>query len=188
MMALFRVIQKEYWMKKKDSTEKYTSRKILILNETIIISRNGLLLCVQFVFTNLNNSLLFLVALRELSRELRVINYNLRKFSAWQTNHSGERGLAVVPWRLISSGVRMGEIRDLQCSPLVPCTSELLKWNSVKIYELALLIFEYKSSKPKKIPFLFKELTQCSWQRGVNLKPIALHLLKAWRRSNWNHS
>ena len=27
-----------------------------------------------------------------------------------------------------------------------------------------------------------------SWQRGVNLKHIALHLLKAWGRSNWNHS
>ena len=35
--------------------------------------------CVQFVFTTSNNSLLFLVPLRELSRELRVINYNLRK-------------------------------------------------------------------------------------------------------------
>ena len=43
------------------------------------VSRNGLLLCVQFVFTALNNSLLFLVPLRELSQELRVINYNLRK-------------------------------------------------------------------------------------------------------------
>ena len=43
------------------------------------VSRNGLLLWVQFVFTTLNNSLLFLVALRELSRELLVINYNLRK-------------------------------------------------------------------------------------------------------------
>ena len=43
------------------------------------VSRNGLLLCVQFVFTTLNNSLLFLVPVRELSRELRVINYNLRK-------------------------------------------------------------------------------------------------------------
>ena len=43
------------------------------------VSRNGLLLCVQFIFTTLNNSLLFLVPLRELSRELRVINYNLRK-------------------------------------------------------------------------------------------------------------
>ena len=37
------------------------------------VSRNGLLLCVQFVFTTLNNSLLFLVPLRELSRELRGI-------------------------------------------------------------------------------------------------------------------
>ena len=45
----------------------------------IFVSRNGLLLCVQFVFTTLNNSLLFLVPVRELSRELRVINYNLRK-------------------------------------------------------------------------------------------------------------
>ena len=44
-----------------------------------LVSRNGLLLCVQFVFTTLNNSLLFLVPLRELSRELRVINYNRRK-------------------------------------------------------------------------------------------------------------
>ena len=44
-----------------------------------LVSRNGLLLCVQFVFTTLNNSLLFLVPLRELSRELRGINYNLRK-------------------------------------------------------------------------------------------------------------
>ena len=44
-----------------------------------IVSRNGLLLCVQFVFTTLNNSLLFLVPVRQLSRELRVINYNLRK-------------------------------------------------------------------------------------------------------------
>ena len=43
------------------------------------LSRNGLLLCVQFVFTTLNNSLLFLVPVREVSRELRVINYNLRK-------------------------------------------------------------------------------------------------------------
>ena len=43
------------------------------------VSRNGLLLCVQFVFTTLNNSLLFLVPVRQLSRELRVINYNLRK-------------------------------------------------------------------------------------------------------------
>ena len=43
------------------------------------VSRNGLLLCVQFVFTTLNNSLLFLVPVKELSRELRVINYNLRK-------------------------------------------------------------------------------------------------------------
>ena len=43
------------------------------------VSRNGLLLCVQFVFTTLNNGLLFLVPVRELSRELRVINYNLRK-------------------------------------------------------------------------------------------------------------
>ena len=43
------------------------------------VSRNGLLLCVQFVFTTLNNSLLFLVPLRELSRELRIINYDLRK-------------------------------------------------------------------------------------------------------------
>ena len=34
--------------------------------------------CVH-VICSLNNSLLFLVALRELSRELRVINYNLRK-------------------------------------------------------------------------------------------------------------
>ena len=45
----------------------------------INVSRNGLLLCVQFVFTTLNNSLLFLVPVRELSRELRPINYNLRK-------------------------------------------------------------------------------------------------------------
>ena len=45
----------------------------------MIVSRNGLLLCVQFFFTTLNHSLLSLVALRELSRELRVINYNLRK-------------------------------------------------------------------------------------------------------------
>ena len=45
----------------------------------LVVSRNGLLLCVQFVFTTLNNSLLFLVPLGELSRELRVINYNLRK-------------------------------------------------------------------------------------------------------------
>ena len=41
------------------------------------LSRNGLLLCVQFVFTSLNNSLLFLVALG--IGELRVIDYNLRK-------------------------------------------------------------------------------------------------------------
>ena len=47
--------------------------------DLVIVSRNGLLLCVQFVFTTLNNSLLFLVPVRELSRELRVINYNLRK-------------------------------------------------------------------------------------------------------------
>ena len=46
---------------------------------TPCVSRNGPLLCVQFVFTTLNNSLLFLVPVRELSRELRVINYNLRK-------------------------------------------------------------------------------------------------------------
>ena len=39
------------------------------------LSRNGLLLCVQFVFTTLNNK----VPVKELSRELRVINYNLRK-------------------------------------------------------------------------------------------------------------
>ena len=45
---------------------------------SLFVSRNGLL-CVQFVFTTLNNSLLFLVPLRELSRELRVINYNFRK-------------------------------------------------------------------------------------------------------------
>ena len=47
--------------------------------QTDCVSRNGLLLCVQFVFTTLNNSLLFLVPLRELSRELRIINYDLRK-------------------------------------------------------------------------------------------------------------
>lgn len=35
MMALFSVIQKESWMKKKDSTEKYIFRKILIPNQTI---------------------------------------------------------------------------------------------------------------------------------------------------------
>ena len=52
----------------------------LNLNEDLAsVSRNGPLLCVQFVFTTLNNCLLFLVALRELSRELRIINYNLRK-------------------------------------------------------------------------------------------------------------
>ena len=46
------------------------------------VSRNGLLLCFQFAFTTLNNSLLFLVALRELSRELWVINYNFGELSA----------------------------------------------------------------------------------------------------------
>ena len=53
--------------------------RVLKNSRVLIVSRNGLLLCVQFVFTTLNNSLLFLVPVRELSRELRVINYNLRK-------------------------------------------------------------------------------------------------------------
>ena len=57
--------------------EKQARRSYLQLNMNV--SRNGLLLFVQFVFTTSNNSLLFLVALRELSRELWVINYNLRK-------------------------------------------------------------------------------------------------------------
>ena len=55
------------------------TRLIQILKVTKNVSRNGLLLCVQFVFTTLNNSISFLVPLGELSRELRVINYNLRK-------------------------------------------------------------------------------------------------------------
>ena len=84
-------------------------------------------------------------------------------------NHSGERGLALVPWRLISSGVCMGENRDLQYSPPVPRTSELITWNSVKIYELALLIFKFKSSKSKKkfLAFLiiFRQLTQSAITR-----------------------
>ena len=50
-----------------------------------------------------------------------------------------------------------------------PCTSELITWNSVKIYELALLICQYKSSKPKKkfLAFLimFKQLTQSAITR-----------------------
>ena len=126
------------------------------------VSRNGLLLCFQFAFTTLNNSLLFLVALRELSRELRVINYNFGELSAWQTNHSGERGLAVAHWRLISTGVPTEENKDY--CPLFPCTSEIITRNSVKVYGLALLIWKCKSTKPKKkshvLSGIFKQLTQ----------------------------
>ena len=69
-------------------TAEISEKEINFLDTTIFkgershndhVSRNGLLLCVQFVFTTLNNSLLFLVPVKELSRELRVINYNLRK-------------------------------------------------------------------------------------------------------------
>ena len=42
-------------------------------------SRNGPLQWGQFIYTSLNNSLLFVVTLGELSRELPVINYNPRK-------------------------------------------------------------------------------------------------------------
>ena len=57
----------------------------------------------------------------------------------------------------------MGENRDLQYNSPPVCTSELITGNSVKIYELALLIFKFKSSKPKKkfLAFLimFRQLT-----------------------------
>ena len=103
------------WKLRAEKMLGYETAFLKSSNQKVNVWRNGLLLCVQFVFTTLNNSLLFLVALRELSRELRVINYNLRKILGMtKINYSGERGLAVVPWRLISSGVRMGEKRDLQ--------------------------------------------------------------------------
>ena len=52
-------------------------------------------------------------------------------------------------------------------SPLLPCTSELITWNSLKIYELALLI--WKSSRPKRkflvFSIIFKRLTQSEINR-----------------------
>ena len=96
-------------------------RLILLL----YVSRNGLLLCVQFVFTTLNNSLLFLVPLRELSRELRVINYNLRKIVGMTNLSFRGEGAGSCALKVYEHGSTHGRKKEIY-SPLVSCTSKLI--------------------------------------------------------------
>lgn len=111
-------------------------------------------------FLQLCNSLLFLVALRELSRELRG-----HKFSSGNCRHDklGIQGRGLencalkVCWHRSTHGRK-------HYYPLVPCTSEIITSNSVKVCKLVLLIWKCKSSKPQKKFFIssviFKQLIQ----------------------------
>ena len=146
---------------------------------TLRSTKNGLLLCVQFVFTTLNNSFLFLVPVRELSRELRVINYNLRKFVGMTNLPFREEVFGSCALKVYEHRSTHGRKQDIY-SPLVSCTSKLIIWKlSENLWTRALDFKIQVKQTEEKITGLFDyfKAVDTEWNNSVLYLRICLSLL-----------